>query len=95
MQQLLLQGRAAASFNGSWLLPLLQAGSPAGPFDLHVALPPPVDGASPPRPMLAWTGVAVATAAARDLDSIHALSEYASRPAVGRAIVAGPQSHSP
>ena len=46
MQQLLLQGKAAMTFNGTWLLPQLQAGSPTGPFDLHVAPPPLVDGAT-------------------------------------------------
>ena len=66
MQQLLLQGKAAMTFNGSWLLPQLQAGSPSVPFDLHVAPPPLVDGASRPRPILSWAGVALpATAAAK------------------------------
>jgi ABC-type glycerol-3-phosphate transport system substrate-binding protein len=95
MQRLLLQGKAAATFNGSWLLPLLQAGSPTGPFELHVAPPPLLDGAVRPRPLLAWTGVAVPAAAPRDRASIHAFLEYASRPAVDRAIVEGLQSYSP
>ena len=82
MQQLLLQGKAASSFNGSWLLPLLQAGSPTGPFDLHVAPPPLVDGASTTRPILAWTGVALPAEAAASRDSVHAFLEYASRPEV-------------
>ncbi len=95
MQQFLLQGKAASSFNGSWLLPLLQQGSPNGPFDLHVAPPPLVEGASRPRPILAWTGVALPAAAARDRDSVYAFLEYASQPAIDEAIVKGLQSYSP
>ena len=95
MQQLLLQGKAAASFNGSWLLPLLLEGSPTVPFDLHVAPPPLLDGASRPRPILAWTGVGLPATAARNRDGVHAFLEYASRPAVDMAIVEGLQSYSP
>ena len=40
MQQLLLQGKAAMTFNGTWLLPLLLGGSPTTEFDLHVVPPP-------------------------------------------------------
>ena len=44
MQLLLLQGKAAMTYNGTWLLPPLQAGTPTIPFDLHVAPLPLVDG---------------------------------------------------
>ena len=43
MQLLLLQGKAAMTYNGSWLLAPLQAGTPTVPFDLHVAPLPLVD----------------------------------------------------
>ena len=58
MQQLLLTGKAAMTFQGTWLLPQLRAGSPKGPFDLHVVAPPRVDAASRPRPIVAWAGFA-------------------------------------
>lgn len=95
MQQLFLQGKAATTFNGSWLLPQLLAGTPSGPFDLHVAPPPLVDGASRPRPLLAWTGFAIPAAAAPSRDSVHAFLRYASEPAVDKAVVAGLQAYSP
>ena len=94
MQQLVLQGKAAMTFNGTWLLPLLQAGSPGIEMDLHVAPPPLVDGASRPRPILAWTGFGL-PAAATDRDDVYAFLEYASRPDVDQAIVEGLQAFSP
>ena len=45
MQRLFLQGKAAMTYNGTWLLEALQAGTPTVPFDLHVAPLPLVDGA--------------------------------------------------
>ena len=95
MQQLLLQGRAAMTFNGSWLLPQLQAGSPSVPFDLHVAPPPLVDGASRARPILSWAGIALPAAAAANRDAVYAFLDYASQPSVDRSIVEGLQVYSP
>ncbi len=95
MQQLLLQGKAAMTFNGSWLLPQLLAGSSSVPFDLHVAPPPLVDGASKPRPILSWGGIALPAAAAASRDSVYAFLDYASQPDVDRSIVAGLQVYSP
>jgi ABC-type glycerol-3-phosphate transport system substrate-binding protein len=95
MQQLLLQGKAAMSFNGSWLLPQLLAGTPTVDFDLHVSPPPLVEGATTPRPILAWGGFAIPTAAGPILESVIAFLEDASRPEVDRAVVEGIQSYSP
>ena len=95
MQQLLLQGKAAMTFNGSWLLPQLQAGSPSVPFDLHVAPPPLVDGASRARPILSWAGIALpATAAATATPCMRSSTTPASR-SVDRSIVEGLQVYSP
>jgi len=94
MQQLLLQGKAAMTYNGSWLLPALLAGSPTVDFDLHVAPPPLLEGAERPRPILAWTGIGLpAEAASRD--SVYAFLEYASQPEVDKAVVEGLQAYSP
>jgi ABC-type glycerol-3-phosphate transport system substrate-binding protein len=95
MQQLILQGKVAMTFNGTWLLPQLLAGTPSGPFDLHVAPPPLVDGASRPRPILAWTGFAFPVNPGPARDVAYAFLEYASRPAVDRAVVEGMQEYSP
>lgn len=95
MQQLLLQGKAATTFNGSWLLPALLAGSPRVDFDLHVAPPPLVEGAARPRPILAWTGFALPAAATRSRAGVLAFLEYASQPDVDRAVVADQQVFSP
>ena len=95
MQQLLLQGKAAMTFNGTWLLPLLLGGSPTTEFDLHVVPPPLVDGAAKPRPILAWAGFAMPTAPAASRDSVHAFLEHASRPEVDQEVVAGLQVYSP
>jgi ABC-type glycerol-3-phosphate transport system substrate-binding protein len=95
MQQLVLQGKAAMTFNGSWMLSQLLAGSPAGAFELHVAAPPLVDGASKSRPILAWGGFALPAQGARNRDSVHAFLEYASRPEVDAEVVRLSQSYSP
>ena len=95
MQQLLLQGQVAMTYQGTWLLPQLQAGSPTGDFDLHVAPPPMIEGASRPRPILAWTGVALPTEPGPSRDSVYAFLEYASRPEVDADIVRGLQVYSP
>jgi ABC-type glycerol-3-phosphate transport system substrate-binding protein len=95
MQQLLLQGQAAMTYNGSWLLPELRSGSPSGQFELHVAPPPMLDGAERPRPILAWTGVGLTAEPGASREDVHAFLEYASRPEVDRAIVEGIQSYSP
>jgi ABC-type glycerol-3-phosphate transport system substrate-binding protein len=95
MQQLVLQGKAAMTYNGSWLLPELTAGSPSVAFDLHVAPPPTIDGATRARPILAWSGFALPAQAARSRDSVYAFLEYASRPEIDQAVVAGLQVYSP
>jgi arabinogalactan oligomer/maltooligosaccharide transport system substrate-binding protein len=95
MQQLLLQGKAAMCFNGTWLLRQLQAGSPTGAFDLHVAPLPLVDGATRAHSILAWNGFALPAKAVASRDSVYAFLEYASRPEVDRAVVQGLQAYSP
>ena len=79
MQQLLLQGKAAMTFNGTWLLPLLRQGSPSVEFDLHVVPPPLVDGATTPRPILAWGGLAMPATSTANREGVYAFMEYASR----------------
>jgi ABC-type glycerol-3-phosphate transport system substrate-binding protein len=94
MQQLLLQGQVAMTYQGTWLLPQLQAGSPTGEFDLHVAPPPLIEGASRPRPILAWTGIALPADPGPSRDSVYAFLEYASQPEVDAEIVRGLQVYS-
>jgi ABC-type glycerol-3-phosphate transport system substrate-binding protein len=95
MQQLLLQGRAAATFQGSWMLPQILAGSPSRPFDVHISPPPLIDGADRPRPILAWAGFALPATVQRSRDAAYAFLEYASRPEIDRAVTAGTQNYSP
>lgn len=95
MQQLVLQGKAAMTYNGSWLLPELLAGSPRVDFELHVAPPPMVEGAERPRPILAWTGIGLPAEASAIREKVHAFLEYASQPDVDQAVVEGLQSYSP
>lgn len=95
MQQLLLRGKAAATFQGSWMLSQILAGTSAAPFDVHVAPPPLVEGAQRPRPILAWGGFALPTDAARPRDAVYAFLEYASRPDVDREVTKGTQNYSP
>ncbi len=95
MQQLLLRGKAATTYNGSWLLPQLLAGSPAGAFDLHVAPLPLVDGAPKAHSILSWAGFALPAKATGSREDVYAFLEYASRPAVDRAVVQGIQAYSP
>ncbi len=95
MQRLFLQGKAATAYNGTWLLSALQAGTPTGPFDLHVAALPLVDGAAKARSIIAWSGFALPAKAAASRDEVYAFLEYASRPEVDAAVVQGLQSFSP
>jgi ABC-type glycerol-3-phosphate transport system substrate-binding protein len=95
MQQLFLQGKAATTFQGSWMLAQIQAGIAPRAFDLHVAPPPLVDGAKRPRPILAWEGFALPAATARSREAVYAFLEYASRPEVDREVTAGSQRYSP
>lgn len=95
MQQLLLQGRAATTYNGTWLLSPLLAGSASGEFDLHVGPLPLVDGASKARSILAWGGFALPAQAGGSREAVSAFLEYASRPDVDRAVVQGLQAYSP
>jgi arabinogalactan oligomer/maltooligosaccharide transport system substrate-binding protein len=95
MQQLFLQGKAAMTYNGTWLLPSLQAGTPTGPFELHVAPLPLVDGAAKAHSTLAWTGFAVPAGAPTSREGVNAFLEYASRPDVDVAVVEGLQAFSP
>jgi ABC-type glycerol-3-phosphate transport system substrate-binding protein len=95
MQLLFLQGKAAMTYNGTWLLEPLQAGTPTVPFDLHVATLPLVDGASKAHSLLAWAGFAIPANAAVSRDNVDAFLEYASRPAVDAAVTEGIQSFSP
>ena len=95
MQQLLLQGKAAMTFNGTWMLPAIRSGTPSAEFDLHVVPPPLVDGATTPRPILAWAGFAMPATPAANRDAVYAFLEYASRPEVDREVVEGIQAYSP
>jgi arabinogalactan oligomer/maltooligosaccharide transport system substrate-binding protein len=95
MQQLVLQGKAAMTYNGTWLLPQLLAGKPTGPFDLHAAPLPVVDGAARSRPILAYAGFALPAKAAGNRDDVYRFLEYASRPDVDKAVTKGSQFYSP
>ncbi len=95
MQLLMLQGKAAMTYNGTWLLSQLQAGAPTVPFDLHVAPLPLVDDRSKAHSILSWAGFALPAKPAASRDSVYAFLEYASRPEVDQAVVEGLQSYSP
>jgi ABC-type glycerol-3-phosphate transport system substrate-binding protein len=95
MQQLFLQGKAATTFQGSWMLAQIEGATPTRPFDVHVAPPPLVDGATRPRPILAWTGFGLPQDAVRSRDVVHAFLDYASRPEIDREVTAGSQNYSP
>jgi raffinose/stachyose/melibiose transport system substrate-binding protein len=95
MQLLFLQGKAAMTYNGSWLLAALQAGTPTGAFDLHVVPLPRVDGATTAHSTLSWAGFALPATPAPSLEAVEAFLEYASRPEVDEAVVEGRQAYSP
>ena len=95
MQLLFLQGKAAMTYNGTWLLEPLMAGTPTVPFDLHVAPLPLVEGASKAHSILAWAGFALPAKAAADRESIYAFLDYASQPAVDEGTVDALQTFSP
>jgi ABC-type glycerol-3-phosphate transport system substrate-binding protein len=95
MQQLLLTGKAAMTYQGTWLLPQLRAGTPVGPFDLHVVAPPAIDANSRPRPIVAWAGFALPATAARSRAAALSFLQYASQPDVDKQVVAARQTYSP
>jgi arabinogalactan oligomer / maltooligosaccharide transport system substrate-binding protein len=95
MQLLFLQGKAAMTYNGSWMLPQIQGGTPTVAFELHVAPLPVVDGSSKAHSIVAWGGFALPAKAAASRDSVFAFLEYASRAEVDKAVVEGLQCYSP
>jgi ABC-type glycerol-3-phosphate transport system substrate-binding protein len=95
MQLLMLEGKAATTYNGTWLLAQLQAGTPTVPFDLHVSPLPLIDETSKARSILSYAAVALPAKAAASRESVYAFLEYASRPDVDKAVVEGLQSYSP
>jgi ABC-type glycerol-3-phosphate transport system substrate-binding protein len=95
MQLLMLEGKAATTYNGTWLLAQLQAGTPTVPFDLHAAPLPLIDETSKARSILSYAAVALPAKAAASRESVYAFLEYASRPDVDKAVVEGLQSYSP
>jgi arabinogalactan oligomer/maltooligosaccharide transport system substrate-binding protein len=95
MQLLMLQGKAAMTYNGSWLLSPLQGGTPTVPFDLHVAPLPLVDPSSTAHSLVSWGGFALPAKANPSRDNVYAFLEYASRPEVDQAVVSSLQSYSP
>jgi arabinogalactan oligomer/maltooligosaccharide transport system substrate-binding protein len=95
MQQLLLRGKAAMTFQGSWMLAQIQAGTPSAAWELHVAPPPRIDGVTRSRPILSWGGFALPATATRDREAVHEFLDYASRPDVDAAVVDGLQVFSP
>jgi arabinogalactan oligomer / maltooligosaccharide transport system substrate-binding protein len=95
MQLLFLEGKAAMTYNGTWLLPPLRAATPTVPFELHVGPLPLVDGATQARSIVSWAGFAMPAKAAASRDGVYAFLEYASRPEVDAAVVQGLQTYSP
>ena len=95
MQLLLLQGKAAMTYNGSWLLAPLQTGSPTVPFDLHVASLPLVEGTTKAHSILSYGAFALPATPAPSREIVYAFLEYASRPEVDEAVAAGLQAYSP
>jgi len=95
MQLLFLQGKAAMTYNGTWLLPQLQAGTPTVPFDLHVAPLPLLQSTSTAHSIISFGGIALPAHPAASRDSVYAFLEYASRPEVDRAVTEGLQAYSP
>ena len=95
MQQLVLQGKAATTYNGSWMLSQLQAGTPTVPFELHVGPLPTLDGTSTAHSIVAWGGFALPVKATANRDSVYEFLEYASRAEVDKSVVEGLQSYSP
>jgi ABC-type glycerol-3-phosphate transport system substrate-binding protein len=95
MQLLFLQGKAAMTYNGTWMLEPLQAGSPTVPFELHVAPLPRVDEDGQAHSLVAWAGFAIPANAPASRVAVTGFLEYASRPAVDAAVVDGLQVFSP
>jgi ABC-type glycerol-3-phosphate transport system substrate-binding protein len=95
MQQVFLQGKAAATFQGSWMLSQILAGTASRPFDVHIAPPPLVVDTDRARPILAWAGFALPSRAVRSRDAAYAFLEYGSRPEIDREVTAGSQNYSP
>jgi ABC-type glycerol-3-phosphate transport system substrate-binding protein len=94
MQLLFLQGKAAMTCNGTWLLPSLQAGTPTVPFDLHIASLPLLESTSTAHSIISFGGIALPAQPTTSRDSVYAFLEYASRPEVDRAVTEGLQAYS-
>ena len=96
MQQLLLQGKAAMTYNGTWLLPQLQAGHADRSRSTCTWRRCPSSTGRPEARLDPCLGRFRAAGQGRgDRDSVYAFLEYASRPDVDKAVVEGCQSYSP
>ena len=95
MQQVFLQGRAAATFqDNSWMCRIILAGTASRPF-AHIAPPPLVVDADRARPILAWAGFALPSSAVRSRDAAYMFLEYGSRPDIDPEVTAWIETYSP
>jgi ABC-type glycerol-3-phosphate transport system substrate-binding protein len=95
MQQLFLSGKAATTYNGTWLLGSLQDATPSADMDLHVTGLPLVSGAAKAMPLMAWVGYALPAQPVNPRDNAIAFIDFVSQPEVDKEIVAGTQVYSP
>jgi raffinose/stachyose/melibiose transport system substrate-binding protein len=93
--QLFYQGKAAMLYNGSWILPALTKGLPAGGgIDLHVAGLPLVENAQKAQPLIAFSTYAI-PAASKNKDAAVKWLTYASDASVDSQLVDKIQAFSP
>jgi len=93
--QLFNQGKAAMLYSGSWSLPALTSGMPAGGgMDLHVTGLPLVENAPKAQPLIAFNSYAIA-AASKNKDAMVKWLTYAADPAVDSQLAEKLQAFSP
>jgi raffinose/stachyose/melibiose transport system substrate-binding protein len=93
--QLFNQGKAAMLYSGSWSLPALSSGMPAGGgVDLHVTGLPLVENAPKAQPLIAFNSYAIA-AASKNKDAMVKWLTYAADPEVDAYLAATLQAFSP
>ncbi len=89
--QLLLQGKAACIYNGTWMIPSFKSGKG---FEPQITALPTVAGGSRPRPIVAYVAYGM-PAGGQKKEAVSAFLEYAATPEVDAAVTKASQSFSP
>ena len=94
LPELLMQGKAAATYNGTWDLSLFSPPAPMKGYDLQLTSLPVLVPNATPRPIVADGGYTIPRVS-KNVDAAIALMKYMAQASVDKTITAATQSLSP